>query len=60
MGALQLLREQPGQHILLITSKGDQLEGVVTQADILRAIEAHLARGHQIHMPAGKLDLPNA
>jgi chloride channel protein, CIC family len=47
MKALHLLRKQVGQHILLVTSKGGQLEGVVTRTDILSAMEAHIIRSTQ-------------
>jgi chloride channel protein, CIC family len=42
MKALSLLREQAGQQILLVASADDQLEGIVTRADILEALEARL------------------
>ncbi len=44
MEALRLLRKQAGQHILLVTLKDDQLEGVVTRTDILGAMESHILR----------------
>jgi len=42
MEALRVLRKQVGRHILLVTSKDGQLEGVVTRTDIMSAMEAHL------------------
>jgi len=42
MEALRLLRKQTGHHILLVTSTGDRLEGVLTKTDILEAVEARL------------------
>jgi CIC family chloride channel protein len=47
MEALRLLKKQVGQHILLITSNDGQLEGVVTRADILGALEEHVLRSTQ-------------
>ena len=47
MEALRLLRNQSGQHILLVTSSDDQLEGVVTKTDLLSALEAHMHRNTQ-------------
>ena len=47
MEALNLLRKQPEQHILLVTRNKNQLEGVVTKTDILTALEARL-----VHAPA--------
>jgi len=47
MEALRLLRKQPGQHILLVVSSNDQLEGVVTRTDILAALEARLEHATQ-------------
>jgi chloride channel protein, CIC family len=51
MEALHLLRKEAGQHILLVTSKEGQLEGVVTRTDILSAMEAHIIGSTQ----AGRL-----
>ena len=42
--ALRLLRKRSGQHILLVTSNHNQLEGVITRTDILSAMEAHILR----------------
>ena len=47
MEALRLLRKQPGQHILLVVSSNDQLEGVVTRTDILAALETRLEHATQ-------------
>lgn len=40
MEALRLLTSQSGQHMLLVTSAADKLEGIVTKSDILSALNA--------------------
>ena len=47
MEALRLLRNQPGQHILLVASSNDELEGIVTRTNILAALEARLEHATQ-------------
>ncbi|MGH9360253.1 MAG: chloride channel protein, partial [Terriglobia bacterium] len=40
MEAMRLLMSQSGQHMLLVTSAGGHLEGIVTKTDILSAVNA--------------------
>lgn len=40
MEAMRLLMSQSGQHMLLVTSAKDHLEGIVTKTDILSAVNA--------------------
>ncbi len=47
MEALRMLRKQAGQHVLLVVSKDDRLEGIVTKADILEALENRLVHDPQ-------------
>lgn len=47
MEALRLLRKHTGQHILLVTSDGAKLEGVLTKTDILGALETRLSHASQ-------------
>jgi CIC family chloride channel protein len=54
MEALRLLRRQGGEHILLVTSPEGELEGVITKADILAALEARL-----LHAPPAEDPLPD-
>ncbi|HZT71204.1 MAG TPA: chloride channel protein [Terriglobia bacterium] len=54
MEALRLLRRQGGQHILLVTSPEGRLEGIITKADILAALEARL-----LHAPPAEDTLPD-
>src|SRR5579884_874056 len=54
MEALRLLRKQGGQHILLVTSPEGRLEGIITKADILAALEARL-----LHAPPAEDTLPD-
>ncbi|MDE3152901.1 MAG: chloride channel protein [Gemmatimonadota bacterium] len=50
--ALRLLLARPGRHLLLVTSAGGALEGVLTTTDILAALDAAGQRGPAVAVPA--------